>query len=168
MDIGNRLLRLLKATAADKVDSVVQILDQGASFIDETLKEWERKQDLEEKSGNRQKTSSKRSFGFDGSSERHRQGTRQKTYQKDSNYRQTDFKYGAPYTSKVLDDLNLFGLKPPTTFDEIKKARNREIKKFHPDRFMNEPEKMETAKKILQIYNAAYERLKLTFQSKSR
>ena len=61
---------------------------------------------------------------------------------------------------KLQEDLAVFGLKPPSSLKEIQKARNREIKKYHSDLHMDDPEKFEAANEIMQIYNAAYERLK--------
>ncbi len=76
-------------------------------------------------------------------------------------YGENDFKsYNSGIPRQVIDDLAVFGLVPPSSMKEVKKARNREIKKFHPDHFLNNPEKLKTAKEILQIYNAAYDRLK--------
>ncbi len=69
-----------------------------------------------------------------------------------------DYFSGVP--RQVAEDLAVFGLKPPSSLDEIKAARNREIKKVHPDKFMNDPEKLDAAKEIMQTYNAAYDRLK--------
>lgn len=66
--------------------------------------------------------------------------------------------HGLP--AQVVADLAVFGLTPPVTFETVQKARNREIKRYHPDRFGQAPEKQDTAKEILQIYNAAYARLK--------
>jgi hypothetical protein len=60
---------------------------------------------------------------------------------------------------QILEDLAVFELKPPSSLEEVKKARNREIRKFHSDKFINDPEKYKTSKEIMQIYNAAYARL---------
>jgi curved DNA-binding protein CbpA len=51
--------------------------------------------------------------------------------------------------------------------DDVRRARNREVKKFHSDRFLNDPERLETSKKIMQIYNAAYDRLKAHYRGQS-
>ena len=67
-----------------------------------------------------------------------------------------------PTTSReqeLIDDLAVFGLKQPATMAEVKKARNKEIKSYHPDHFASDPAKEEAAKKILQLYNNAYDRL---------
>ena len=69
------------------------------------------------------------------------------------------------YPDQIIEDLANFKLTPPSSFAEVKKARNRESKKYHPDRFVNDPERQATAQKIMQIYNASYERLKAFFQS---
>jgi curved DNA-binding protein CbpA len=63
------------------------------------------------------------------------------------------------YPEQVIEDLKAFGLEPPSSLNEVKKARNREIMKYHSDRFMNDPEKLEISRQIMQILNLAYERL---------
>ena len=88
-------------------------------------------------------------------------GQREGEYGGGANYRR-DAK-GAPV--QVVEDLAVFGLRPPSSLEEVKKARNREIKKYHSDRFVDDPEKYRTSKEIMQIYNAAYDRLKLHFKS---
>jgi hypothetical protein len=67
---------------------------------------------------------------------------------------------------QVVDDLAVFGLTPPSSLEEVRKARNREIKKYHSDRFVNDSERYETSKQIMQIYNAAYDRLKEHFEAR--
>ena len=59
-----------------------------------------------------------------------------------------------------------FGLTPPSSLEEVRKARNREIKKYHSDHFVNDSERYETSKQIMQIYNAAYDRLKEHFEAR--
>lgn len=73
--------------------------------------------------------------------------------------------WGIP--SQVAEDLAVFNLVPPSSLEEVRKARNREVKKYHSDRFLNDPERFETSKKIMQIYNAAYDRLKGYYQKKT-
>ncbi|MFP4309190.1 MAG: J domain-containing protein [Desulfococcaceae bacterium] len=67
---------------------------------------------------------------------------------------------------QVVEDLAVFGLTPPSSLEEVRKARNREIKKYHSDRFVNDSERYETSKQIMQIYNAAYDRLKEHFEAR--
>ena len=69
--------------------------------------------------------------------------------------------------ARVVDDLAVFDLVPPATMDDVRRARNREIKKYHSDRFQNDPERLETSKQIMQIYNAAYDRLKTYYQEQA-
>ncbi len=77
-----------------------------------------------------------------------------------------DFKKNTPgknyphIPQQVVEDLAVFNLSPPSSFKAVKKARKREVKKYHSDKFMHDPEKLETSKQIMQIYNAAYDRLK--------
>ncbi len=61
--------------------------------------------------------------------------------------------------TEVVEDLATFNLRPPGSLEAVRNARNREVKKYHSDRFLNDPEKLETSKEIMQIYNAAYDRL---------
>ncbi len=51
--------------------------------------------------------------------------------------------------------------------EEVRRARNREIKKYHSDKFMNDNNKLETSKQIMQIFNAAYDRLKEYYKNKT-
>ncbi len=68
---------------------------------------------------------------------------------------------------QVVEDLGLFDLSPPSSLSEVKRARNREMKKFHSDRFVNDPAKFQTSKEIMQIYNAAFDRLRRFYESRS-
>ena len=61
---------------------------------------------------------------------------------------------------QVVEDLKVFDLTPPSSLTEVKKRRNEEIKKYHSDKYINDPERFKTSTEIMQIYNAAYERLK--------
>ena len=67
---------------------------------------------------------------------------------------------------QVVEDLSLFELTPPSSLDEVRRARNREMKKYHSDRYLDDPEKLETSKEIMQIYNAAYERLRQYYEGR--
>jgi len=68
---------------------------------------------------------------------------------------------------QVVEDLSVFNLKPPSSLEEVRKARNREIKKYHSDKFMNDSERFQTSKEIMQIYNAAYDRLKDYYEKRA-
>ena len=72
--------------------------------------------------------------------------------------------YGVP--KQVIADLLTFNLKPPSCMEDVRRARNREMKKYHSDKFINDPEKLKTSKEIMQIYNAAYERLMEYYKNK--
>jgi hypothetical protein len=71
------------------------------------------------------------------------------------------------WPQQVVDDLRIFGLKPPSSLEEVKKVRNREVMKYHTDRFTGDPEKEETSKRIMQIYNTAFDRLEEWYRSNS-
>ena len=67
---------------------------------------------------------------------------------------------------QIIEDLAVFDLKPPSSMDEVRKARNREIKKYHSDKFINDPERLNVSTEIMQIYNTAYDRLKEHYENK--
>jgi DNA topoisomerase IA len=56
--------------------------------------------------------------------------------------------------------FRLLGVTPNSTKEDIRKAYIREIKKWHPDKFQNEPEKASEALAKSKELNEAYELLK--------
>jgi len=141
MDINQRLFRLLKAIAEDKVATISRFIEQGDTFLDEKLDAWEKAYGL----GNEPPPQNHTRTQADTGATSHK---------------------ASQYTSQFVEDLKVFGLTPPSSFEAVKQARNQELKKFHPDKYQNDPQKMEIAKRIVQIYNSAYERLKLEFGRK--
>jgi hypothetical protein len=81
---------------------------------------------------------------------------------KNADFHTTDLRHpeGPEYPQQVIEDLAVFNLRPPSSMEEIKRVRNQEMKKYHADRFYNDPERYQTSQEIMQIYNTAYERLK--------
>lgn len=139
MDISQRLFRLMRTIAEDKFETIGRFIEEGNDFLDERLKTWESEFDFRDE-------------------EPATDYWQQKQHtESESNESQ--------YNHQLVEDLQLFGLNPPSSLEEVRQIRNQEMKKFHPDRYLNQPEKMETAKKIVQIYNAAYDRLKKSFGS---
>lgn len=65
---------------------------------------------------------------------------------------------------QVIDDLAVFGLTPPSSLADVRAARNTEIKKYHSDKFVNDPDRFKTSKEIMQIYNAAFDRLRVYYE----
>lgn len=61
---------------------------------------------------------------------------------------------------QLIDDLALFGLSPPVTLKAVTAARNREMLRFHPDKFATNQEKSAVANEIALLYNVAFDRLK--------
>ena len=108
-------------------------------------------------------------FYDDSSSERIESdtgSTRRESASRGGEYGQntTAASYGLP--RQVIDDLAVFGIKPPGSLEEVIRARNREMKQYHPDKYMKDASKAGTANEIAQIYNAAFERLKKHFTCK--
>ncbi len=69
------------------------------------------------------------------------------------------------FPQQVVQDLAEFGLMPPSSLAEVKKKWKAEMKKYHSDKFIRDPEKLQVSKEIMQIYNAAYDRLKQYYQT---
>jgi hypothetical protein len=67
---------------------------------------------------------------------------------------------------QLVDDLALFDLRPPSSLKEVKSARNREMLKYHPDKFTSDTEKLKVANDIALIYNAAFDRLEKHYENK--
>lgn len=135
MDVSSRLFRLLRAIAEDQVMTIGKFIEQGDTLLDNRLREWEKK------------------LGLDGDTREGKKRQQQKA-KKTSDY--------SPYPQQLVEDLKLFNLTPPCSLDKVRKARNSEMKKFHPDKYSNDPAKKDVAKQIVQIYNAAYDRLKVS------
>lgn len=136
MDLNQRITRLLKSLGKEQFDGFYQALDEG-------LRAWEQRLGIEEpKPG---------------------EGQKAKKTKTDPPPR-SDFgprpqQKAGKYSDAMLRDLAAFGLTPPVTLEELKQARKRELKKYHPDRFANDPEKMQSANRIVQILGETYERL---------
>lgn len=141
MDVSQRILRLLHSVAEDKFETIARWIEEGSGRLDERLRDWEAKFETDEETV----------FGDDTKKGRN---SEQHEYSNEQAFRQTTA------DTQVRDDLQLFGLTPPSSLEAVRQVRNRELKKFHPDKYAGEPEKLETAKKIVQIYNTAYDRLK--------
>ncbi|NQU65384.1 MAG: hypothetical protein HQ517_14035 [SAR324 cluster bacterium] len=139
MDIRRRLFRLMRTIAEDKFTTIGRFVEESSGFLDEKLRSWEAEFEINQS---------------DTETGKHWQD--QRTY-----HESIKPKYGEQF----VEDLQLFGLAPPSSMEEVRQVRNREMKKFHPDKYLNQPEKMETAKQIVQIYNAAYDRLKGNFKT---
>ncbi|MBN1602155.1 MAG: hypothetical protein JW915_11130 [Chitinispirillaceae bacterium] len=83
---------------------------------------------------------------------------KKKQYSDDESF-STSTRTTSSENQQLIDDLAYFGLKPPSNLSEVKTARNREMLKYHPDKFASDPEKLQYANEIALVYNAAYERL---------
>lgn len=102
---------------------------------------------------NRQrKTAKNKSYSYN-----HANDNRENHFKNPGAEKKAEDRFNIP--AQVVEDLAVFELTPPSSLEEVKKARNREIRKFHSDKFINDPDKYKTSKEIMQIYNAAYERL---------
>lgn len=144
MGVSDRVYNLLRSLVDDQVESVDRWLNEGKTAVDERITSWENS--FEEKQNERSGS------GSENWNHKYKDGN------------------GTPnrsvYSDQVVDDLKIFGLSPPSNLSDVKKARNREIKKYHPDIFSSDKGKLETAKEILQIYNEVFNRLKKHYSSK--
>lgn len=183
MDLGTRIFNLLKSVTQDQLDAFDHMLKESKEKIYEELEKWEAKYGIDPDkpwqphkkfAEDRKRKSEKEDFdaraGFRGSSEgsgggshgSSRQGSSSGSTQGSYGHssRSTGGSTGQGLDRQYREDLAVFDLHHPTDLDQLKKARNREVKKYHPDRFQNDPVKQETAKEILQLINTAYERLR--------
>jgi hypothetical protein len=143
MSVSKRLYNVFKSLTADQIDTFTEYFNQGNQYFDDLLSDWEKEHYSDFK------TSSK---------DNHQEQAYSKSYSKSESK--------SAYSKQVIDDLSLFELTPPASLQAVKKARNREIKKYHPDHFNNDKSRQETAKQIMQIYNNAFERLEKYYSKK--
>ncbi len=141
MSVSKRLYRVFKTLTSEQLESFGDYLNQGNQYIDDLLSDWEETQ----RDTRRTNSNTDQNAGF-------KQTSQAKSETNSDSYN--------AFPEEVVNDLQLFGLTPPSTIDVVKKARNKEIKKYHPDHFNNDKNKQDTAKQIMQIYNSAFERLK--------
>ncbi len=67
-------------------------------------------------------------------------------------------------TNSIERDLEIFGIKQFENLSALKSKRNEILKQYHPDRFAHDEKKQALAKEMIQIYNAAYERIVQHYQ----
>lgn len=147
MSVSKRLFQLFQSIASDQIEAFEELLNQGSRTLNDRLAEWERRHSDKVHDTCRQK---------------------EENFSSPSTEHQFDGAHTASsYPRHIVDDLQLFGLTPPSSLQEVKRARNSEIKIYHPDHYHSDSVKRETAKKILQIYNSAYERLRRFYTSQS-
>jgi len=63
------------------------------------------------------------------------------------------------YTKSVGDYCRILGVDSRVTSKELKKAYRGLVKKWHPDQFLNDPNRLKNAKEKLQEVNEAYHAL---------
>jgi hypothetical protein len=146
MEVSQRLFRLLKAMAADRVSTFGRVFEQGNSLLDEKLDEWEKAYGSKRRNLDREANWASAGTG---------PGAEERTAE---SHQRSEFE------PQFVEDLKLFELQPPSNLEAVKKARNQELKKFHPDKYQNDPEKMAIANQIVRLYNAAYERLRRHYE----
>lgn len=142
MSLGKRVAFLLKSVVGDTIEDVESFLSENTNIFDEKLSKWEQK-------ANHNYFEKEEAFK-----------TKEECFEQEN----LSDKEESVYPKQLVNDLKLFELEAPSSLEAVKKARNREIKKFHPDKFISHAEKAETAKRILQIYNSAFERLKTYYE----
>lgn len=140
MSLNKRVTRLFKSVVGEAIEDIEKLLHENTSLFDEKISKWEEKAN-------------------------HNYFQEKADVQEEANQFNADELKSSDilYPKQLVDDLKIFDLSPPSSLSEVKKARNLGIKKFHPDKFVADDEKSETAKRILQIYNSAFERLKRHF-----
>lgn len=74
----------------------------------------------------------------------------------------TGKRYYVPF--ELYDDFKTLCLMPGTNLDECKVAYKSLLKKFHPDKFANEPEKQKEATEITSSITSAFTRIKTWYE----
>lgn len=74
----------------------------------------------------------------------------------------TGKQYYVPF--ELYDDFKTLCLMPGTNLDECKIAYKSLLKKFHPDKFANEPEKQKEATEITSSITSAFTRIKTWYE----
>ncbi|MCU0439143.1 MAG: DnaJ domain-containing protein [Raineya sp.] len=148
-----RLWDLIKAYINEAVDSA---LDERG---------YTNKDTYEEKKQKSQKT------GFDEFQEKYE---KYRQYQKQNSYQQSyqnNYKSSSSYsnTSKNTDEEKYYKwleLPNGSSFDEVKKSYKTLMKKYHPDNFHNNETKRQTAEKLSQKLNEAYQYFEKKYSKK--
>jgi len=76
-----------------------------------------------------------------------------------SNYQQYNFSENL-YSNEEKKHYQILDLKVGASFEEIKDAYKKGMKKYHPDRFQNDPDKLKHASEISRKLNVAYDYFK--------
>ena len=74
----------------------------------------------------------------------------------------TGKRYYVPF--ELYEDFKTLCLMPGTNLDECKVAYKSLLKKFHPDKFANEPEKQKEATEITSYITSAFTRIKTWYE----
>ena len=74
----------------------------------------------------------------------------------------TGKRYYVPF--ELYEDFKTLCLMPGTNLDECKVAYKSLLKKFHPDKFANEPEKQKEATEITSSITSAFTRIKTWYE----
>lgn len=86
----------------------------------------------------------------------------------DKSYQQEEYQYTyeEPQTNYIDPEQKYYDaleIQKGASFEEIKLAYKRVMKKYHPDRFTSEPTKQKVAVELCQRINEAYEYFKMKF-----
>jgi DnaJ-domain-containing protein 1 len=87
----------------------------------------------------------------------------QHTYQTPPNYQQQNPTQKPPFSAEELEAFKVLEVKVGANFEEIKVAYKALIKKYHPDKFHNDPVRYKTALELSQKINKAYNTLEIKY-----
>jgi DnaJ-domain-containing protein 1 len=77
-----------------------------------------------------------------------------------NNNQQSSTKRSRKQENKLDDAYKKLGVPKSATLKEIEKAYKKEIRKYHPDHFAQDPEKAKVATKVSQVLSEAFEIIK--------
>lgn len=81
---------------------------------------------------------------------------------------QEDFRQEPAFNTKEISYYQTLELEPGASFEQVKESYRRLMKKYHPDRFPNDPKRQKTAVELTQKINVAYTYFKKKQESQSR
>lgn len=74
----------------------------------------------------------------------------------DANFERDTFEEEPLFNSKEREYYQTLEVEPGASFEEIRKSYKTLMKKYHPDRFPNDPKRQKTAVELTQKINVAY------------
>lgn len=164
--LSEKFFRILKANVNDLMDKLdnVNLGKMGKDldgFLDKVFPDPEERKEFERKyQSQKQKEQDewRKKYNYYQQQAKNQQKTYDDYFNNQYQGYQNNFSTGLD--AKYYDALEI---KPGASFDEIKTAYKKVMKKYHPDKYHSDPEKYKYAQQISQKINEAYAHFKKKF-----